>query len=218
MGNLVTAITDRANAARLEVKEDVLHGCAEYMALLARWTQRMNLTSLPLADPVPPGSIDKLIIEPLVASSLLFPEDRHWVDLGSGGGSPAIPLRLAHRIGTLRMVEARARKCAFLREAARFLGLQDTHVVEGQYQTLSSGRPVDIVTIRALRVDEELLSTLRALLRHGGRVLAFGGWPPSAAGFRDPSRRQLPDGSFLAEVVLDVPRGTEHECPGSEIR
>jgi 16S rRNA (guanine527-N7)-methyltransferase len=208
MGTLLTAIADRAIAARLEVEEDLLRECAGYVTLLARWTQRMNLTSLPLGEPVPPGSIDKLIIEPLVASSLLNPEDRNWIDLGSGGGSPAIPLRLAHRFGTLHMVEARARKCAFLREAVRFLGLQDTHIVEGRYQALPAGTTVDIVTIRALRLEEELLSTLRALLRHGGRVLAFGGWPSSAAGFRHLTRRQLPDGSFLAEVVLDVPRGT----------
>ena len=44
------------------------------------------------------------------------------MDIGSGGGSPAIPFKLAvPRLG-LTMVEAKARKSAFLREAVRQLG------------------------------------------------------------------------------------------------
>ena len=46
------------------------------------------------------------------------------MDVGSGGGSPAIPLKLAVPRLSLTMVEAKARKSAFLREAIRHLGLE----------------------------------------------------------------------------------------------
>ena len=51
------------------------------------------------------------------------PSAEHLADLGSGGGSPAIPLALALRAPRLLMVESRSRKAAFLREAARMLEL-----------------------------------------------------------------------------------------------
>ena len=50
------------------------------------------------------------------------------MDIGSGGGSPAIPLKLATPGSALTMVEVKARKSAFLREAIRQLGLTDTQV------------------------------------------------------------------------------------------
>ena len=48
------------------------------------------------------------------------------MDVGSGGGSPAIPLKLAAPAVALTMVEVKARKSAFLREAIRQLELDST--------------------------------------------------------------------------------------------
>ncbi len=195
--DLILAIDARIKAAGVTCPPDVVQGCATFLALLARWNRRLNLTSLPLADPVPEASIDKLIIEPLVGVPLLETGDENWVDLGSGGGSPAIPLRLAHRAGTLWMVESRSRKCAFLREAVRSLGLPDTHVVEGRYEALPQLRDVDLITIRAVRLDEAVLGVVRGLLRPRGRVLAYGGWRAGTAGLEEEGSRSLPDGSAL---------------------
>ena len=49
--------------------------------------------------------------------------DALWFDIGSGGGSPAIPLKLARPTLPLPMVESKTRKAVFLREAVRALGL-----------------------------------------------------------------------------------------------
>jgi 16S rRNA (guanine527-N7)-methyltransferase len=194
---LVAAIADRAHAAGLSVGAAVVRGCAEYLSLLARWNQRMNLTALPLNRPFPAGSIDKLLIEPLVAAALFRHDDRVWIDLGSGGGSPAIPLRLAHAAGSLEMVESRSRKCAFLREAARTLELRDTHIRESRYETLARQHDVDLITVRAVRVDDALLNLLTRLLRPRGRVMAFGGWQGTSTGFSQRAEYALPDGSTL---------------------
>jgi 16S rRNA (guanine527-N7)-methyltransferase len=190
-------IAERAHASGILVDEELLRRCADYLSLLARWNQRMNLTSLPLARPFPADSIDKLIIEPLTAAPFFRPDDRTWLDLGSGGGSPAIPLRLAHPEGWLQMVESRSRKCAFLREATRVLNLPDTRVIEGRYESLPAGRDADLITIRAVRIDDALVGWLWELLRTGGRVMAFGGWNSTDSSFADVACVALPDGSEL---------------------
>ena len=51
----------------------------------------MNLTGLDLAEQGP-AAIDRLLIEPLVAAKHVRRRITRMIDIGSGGGSPAIPL------------------------------------------------------------------------------------------------------------------------------
>jgi len=189
-------IKARLSDVGIDIGADVLTGCVAYLALLARWNQRMNLTALPLPEPIPDSTIDKLIVEPLMAADLVPDSFSTWIDLGSGGGSPAIPLRLAHRQGFLRLVESRERKAAFLREVIRSLELSHTRVESIRFEALTLERPVDLLTIRAVRLDEPLSRLISSWLRPGGILMCFGGQ------FEDPASspvdvNELPDGSFL---------------------
>ena len=56
------------------------------------------------------------------------------VDLGSGGGSPAIPLKIARQALKLTMIESKERKSMFLREAIRTLGLADSSVENDRFE------------------------------------------------------------------------------------
>ena len=101
------------------------------------------------------------------------------MDVGSGGGSPAIPMKIAFPGLSLVMVESKTRKCAFLREAIRHLELSDTTVETARAEDLLA-RPelheaLDVVTVRAVRIEAKLLIRLQAFLRTGGRILLFRG-------------------------------------------
>ena len=84
-----------------------------YLELLWKWNRKINLTAIL----EPEMAIDRLLLEPLAAAAHL-PAGGMLADLGSGGGSPAIPLALALSPSKLLMVESRSRKASFLREAA----------------------------------------------------------------------------------------------------
>lgn len=75
------------------------------------------------------------------------------------------------------MVESKARKSAFLREAIRELALQGADVVTARFQQLVSEarfqRAASTISIRAVRADRDLWQALPALLHPGGRVLWF---------------------------------------------
>jgi len=92
-----------------------------YYRVLSHWNRKMNLTSL--AEPA--EAVDRMLLEPVAAAPHL-PHGIDLIDLGSGGGSPAIPLALALSARRLVMVESRLRKAAFLREVLRELGLSGT--------------------------------------------------------------------------------------------
>ncbi len=149
-----------------------------YFRLLVLWNQKINLTALPLVES-PDEAIDRLLIEPLVAARHLSTPSARIIDIGSGGGSPALPLRIALPDSTLLLVESKTRKSVFLREAVRTLGLVRTDVVTARFEALLT-RPElheahDALTLRAVRTEARILLGLQAFVRPGGTLLLFRG-------------------------------------------
>jgi 16S rRNA (guanine527-N7)-methyltransferase len=167
----------RARKADVQASEELLDRLETYFRLLAAWNAKINLTALDLVRDAD-KAIDRLLIEPLAAVRHLPAGAVAAIDIGSGGGSPAIPMKLARPEVSFTLVEAKTRKCAFLREAGRQLGV-DLQVETSRYEMLLS-RPefheaFDAVTLRAVRVEPKILLGLQAFLRPGGELLLFRG-------------------------------------------
>lgn len=168
-------LSRRAKRAGVNVPTPLTIRLWTYFDLLFRWNAKINLTSLSLVSP--DEAVDRLIIEPLIAARQILAGDRHMIDVGSGGGSPAIPLKLAAPQLRLVMVESKARKSAFLREALRQLEIEGV-VETARFEELLA-RPefhenFDVLTVRAVKLDTRTLSTLQAFVRPAGRVFLFG--------------------------------------------
>jgi len=174
-GGLCDRITARGRLAGVSVPAPLGAELARYLKLLLRWNERMNLTGLTDDD----AGIDRLLVEPLVATRWLPAEPLRLVDIGSGGGSPAVPIRLMRPDVRLRMVESKSRKAAFLREAVRHLALTGARVEARRYEELVAGLDeedrADVVTVRAVRLDEAGFRALAGLLADGGRLFLFDG-------------------------------------------
>jgi 16S rRNA (guanine527-N7)-methyltransferase len=172
-------IRRRARHANIGVSDQVLIGLERYYLLLAKWNAKVNLTAYRLTPGGEDEAIDRLLIEPLVAARHVPPEAGSLLDAGSGGGSPAIPLKLAIPTLRLRMVEVKTRKAVFLREAVRELTLAQTDVETTRFEELLA-RPelhesADIVTMRAVRLEPRVLTTLQAFLAPSGLLFLFRG-------------------------------------------
>lgn len=173
--DLRTRLTRRASKASLFLPGDLPDRLLAFYELLAKWNRKINLTALDDPD----GAIDRLLLEPVAASKYLPVGAATLMDIGSGGGSPAIPMKLAAPFLSLTMVEVKARKCAFLREAIRQLGLERTTVENKRYEELLV-RPelhdaFDVLSVRAVRVEPKVLSNLQAFVKPAGVVMMFRG-------------------------------------------
>jgi len=172
-------ICSRAIQAELHLEGSLLDGLASYYELLTKWNAKVNLTAFRLTPSGEDEAIDRLLIEPVVASRYVPLNAIDLLDAGSGGGSPAIPLKLALPRLSLRMVESRAKKALFLREAIRVLGLTKASVDTGRFEALvnqpSLRGSMDVVSVRAVRVESDVLTTLQAFLRTGGHLMVFKG-------------------------------------------
>lgn len=88
-----------------------------FVDVLLRWQRKLNLVAVSTV----PGLWTRHIADSLQLLSLA-PEARVWVDFGSGGGFPGLPIAcaLATRPGArVYLVESNRKKAAFLREAVR---------------------------------------------------------------------------------------------------
>ena len=194
-------LAERAATAEVTLAPIVEQKLVAYFRLLAHWNNRINLTSLQLEPPTE-QAIDRLLIEPLLVAPLLKRNVAHWFDLGSGGGSPAVPLQIALGASRLIMVESRDRKAAFLREVIRDLPLRNSEVEVSRIESLAAesrnAGVADLVTVRAVRMDPSLIGWIQTLLGFGGQAVLFGA---------DTSISHLPRGLELTNALGAGNRG-----------
>jgi 16S rRNA (guanine527-N7)-methyltransferase len=142
-----------------------------YVALLTKWQAAHNLVSretLPVIWP-------RHIVDSLQVLRHLRPGDRRFLDLGSGGGLPAIPLAIALKgmpEVDFRLVESTGRKASFLRLVGRELDvpIRVLSVRIEQLDPRETGLP-DVITSRALAPLDRLCSLAAPHFGPGTRAL-----------------------------------------------
>ena len=174
----IDKLTRRARRAGVAIDPELARRLEAYFRVLAVWNAKINLTGWNLAR-FAPDVIDRLLVEPLVAARYVPAAASRMLDVGSGGGSPAIPMALSLPRLRLTMVESKTRKSVFLREAVRVVELAGADVVTARFEELLT-RPElheahDVVTIRAIRLEPRTLMTLQAFVKPGGVLFLFRG-------------------------------------------
>ena len=195
--------------AGFQLSADQIFQLRTYLAALRRWNATINLTALPL-EGFPAASLQRLIAEPLRGARLLRSASHlpgRWFDLGSGSGSPALPMKVVIPSLPLTMVESRGRKAAFLRDVVAQMGIRESTVFSGRIEELSSEEPgcAALVSARAVRLDLGISSVIRHLMSTAGEILLLGrsDWTALSA-FATLVTAIEEDGT----VLLSVPRGT----------
>jgi len=134
---------------------EVVADLESFAALLEKWNRVQNLVSRETGSEVWIRHVaDSLQLMPLLRET-----DRMLLDLGSGGGFPAIPIAIACKgARQVILVESNSKKASFLRTVSRETGL-GLRVENGRAEDLAYALPpVDVVTSRALAPLPLLLS------------------------------------------------------------
>ena len=138
---------------------------SRYLASVVRWSRNINLTGAETED-----SIFDTLVRPVLGGESLL--SGHVIDVGSGNGSPGLVLAALRPDLQFTLLEPRAKRWAFLRDAVREMAVTNVAVVRGRSDSYR-GSPGRTVTIRAVGLDAD---SLRPLLESGsGDVLFFGG-------------------------------------------
>jgi 16S rRNA (guanine527-N7)-methyltransferase len=201
-----TALAALETTWRLPATDAQRDALLAYAGLLITWSARINLTAARSA-----GAVVESHFPDAFALAGRLVEPAEVVDVGSGGGLPALPLAILRPALTLELSEPIAKKGAFLRTAIRELGLRDrVHVDPRRGEAIADAQPgrFDAATSRATFAPTAWLALGRRLVRPGGRVFglvsASDAPPGLPALLYFGKRRALVE----VDVELDVPRGT----------
>ncbi len=142
-----------------------------YREEILRWSPRTNLTAFRTPEEiVRAGLLDSLACAPLIP-----PEATRVLDIGSGAGFPALPLKLLRPDLSFTLVEASRKKATFLLHVVRTLRLMGVRVLQQRAEVVAEDpgeiAAYDVALARAVAPPPEPARLVRPFLRPGGVFL-----------------------------------------------
>lgn len=162
------------NCQGMPLSSEAAAALRRFIGLLFEWNRQINLVSRSDEDRV----VSRHVTESLALLAVAdFPPGAVIVDFGSGGGFPAIPIKIMRPDLRVTLVESVAKKTAFLATVARELGLQGLSVLRKRAESLDPAEldPPQIVTARAVATLPSLWGWAKAILPRHGALLALKG-------------------------------------------
>ena len=174
------------------------------MLQLRKWNRKFNLTAITKErEIIVKHFLDSLTVAPLIS------EGAQLLDIGSGGGFPAIPLAVVRPDLKVTSIDAAEKKIFFQRHAVRVLGIKSFTALHARSESLGeehSGR-YDVVISRAFSSLPDFASVARPLLAPEGVIIAMKG--------RSGEEESIAAAPFLAECGLVVRRVVQLRLPVS---
>lgn len=163
-------LIDGAAVFGVDLNDSQIDACLVYIVELEKWNRKINLTAIrDEQEIVTKHFIDSFSylkgFEPAPGMELL--------DMGSGAGFPALPIKIAAPDISVTLVESVRKKGAFLRHIIRMLRLERATVLDARTDSLSGAHHThyDVVTARAFADMETALREGAHFLKPGGVLI-----------------------------------------------
>ena len=157
----------------MELTEDQAQKLSRFADLLIKWNESYNLTSITS----PKDVLDLHLVDSLAlakCSGDLLNGSKTVLDVGSGGGLPAIPLAIVRPELEITMVDAVQKKTIFQRQAISMLRLKNIKAEHTRVEQIKD-RTFDVITSRAFASLSDMIHLTEHLLAPGGVWLAMKG-------------------------------------------
>lgn len=139
-----------------------------FVELLTEWNSFASLLSRrAIAEEVDAHIADSFSLLPYIIDL----DDVRWLDVGSGGGFPAIPCKIVRPDLHITMIERRSRKVAFLRKVVTELGLDSITIVQGSFPADAPDGEHNRITARAVERPEVLHKSMMGFMGDGSVFL-----------------------------------------------
>ncbi len=166
-------ILTQVEAWGLSLSDAQRHALRRYLELLYAANQRFNLTRVPPEEAVGRHLVDSLILLWVDTP----PPEARVLDIGTGGGLPGIPLKIARPDLHLTLLDSHGKTVAFLKATCEQLGLVDVSVVQARAEEWAHApearEQFDRAVARAVAKMPLLAELMLPYVKVGGVALAL---------------------------------------------
>ena len=152
----------------LRQSDESIHKQALYLELLLEANKNISLTGIKK----PKEAVIKHTIDSLSVSSAI--EGKKIVDIGSGGGTPGIPLAIANPDKKFYLIDSVLKKIKFLDEAVKVLELDNIETICDRGENIDK-LSADTVVSRAFGSLNYLIESSKNMVSKKGLFLAMKG-------------------------------------------
>ena len=148
-----------------------------YLNELLSWNKRINLISRKKEKPedIYRHFLDSL----LIFKDVKIPESAKVLDLGSGAGFPAIPVKIVREDLNITMVESIRKKVLFLKKVIELLDLKDITVLQKRTEEIQNKlefkESFDFITAKAFGKLKQTIYAAYPFLKQNGILVAYKG-------------------------------------------
>lgn len=157
----------------INLTENQLEKFNKYYNLLVEYNNKFNITAITEKKEV----CVKHFIDSILATSYF--KCGKLLDVGSGGGFPAIPLKIMLDELDVTMLEATGKKCEFLKEVISQLNLKNISVINGRAEDLAKDtlyrEKFDYCTARAVARLNTLCEYCMPFVKVNGKFISYKG-------------------------------------------
>nr|WP_027904136.1 MULTISPECIES: 16S rRNA (guanine(527)-N(7))-methyltransferase RsmG [unclassified Pseudomonas] len=174
-----------------------------YLALLIKWNKAYNLTAVRDPDEM----VSRHLLDSLSVVLFVAEAGDNWLDVGSGGGMPGIPLAILFPERRFTLLDSNGKKTRFLTQVKLELKLANLEVIHSRVEAFTPEQPFNGICSRAFSSLEDFSNWTRHLGDGHTQWLAMKGVHP------DDELQALPaDFRLAATHVLKVPgcQGQRH--------
>lgn len=151
-----------------------------YFDLLMEQNSQVNLVSRETSR----EDFDRLVAESLLPLGQITLPRSNYLDIGAGGGMPAVPIMLSGVVSAETfLVERTLKKARALEAIVQGLGLRAT-VLPRNFEELHELPPLHLVTLRLVKPDQNLLAGIHDVLAPGGVFIYYSKLSGKAPGFK----------------------------------
>lgn len=202
---------------QLNLSQEQIDQLETYIQEVLSFNETYNLMKADDADELAVNHIlDSLVAVPHIQSLVdsicteknAKPEELKLADIGSGGGCPGIPLSVAFPNLHFTLVERMEKRCLFLQDAIKKMGLKNVEVYCVQADKVEK-ESFDLEVFRAFHpFDKKITKLLLGMLKKGGYLAAYKARAEKIAAEMEEVKMQIPE---YKKIALTVPFLEDHE-------
>lgn len=190
----------------IKLDQDQLNKFAKYKDMLKEWNEKINITAITDDEEI---DIKHFLDSLTPICTTLFEGNKKIIDIGTGGGFPGLPLKIANDNLNVTLMDSLNKRIIFLNEVIKELGLKDIIATHGRAEEMAitplHREQYDICVSRAVASLNTLAEYCIPFVKVGGYFISMKG-PEVGHELKEAEKAiDLLGGKIVRTEIIEIP-------------